>query len=183
MERDRQRCGDSPTGVEWDADAFAAFYRRHERAMVALLLRRTGSAEVAADLASEVFAAALLGWRRGERPQLSEPAWLYGIARHKLIDSYRRGRVEDEARRRLGMHPVVLSDESVARVEALHGETPALDLVQSLPADQREAVTARVIEEREYSAIAEELGLSEQVVRKRVSRALARLRATIGGER
>ena len=104
-------------------------------------------------------------------------------SRHKLIDSYRRGRVEDEARRRLGMRPVVLSDESVARVEALDGETPALDLVESLPAEQRAAVTARVIEEREYRAIAEELGLSEQVVRKRVSRGLARLRATIGGER
>lgn len=171
------------SGVAWDAEAFAGLYRRRERAMLAFLLRRTGSAELAADLASEVFAAALLSWRSGDRPALDEQGWLYGIARHKLIDSYRRGRVEDDARRRLGMQPVVLSDESVARIEGLLGETPALDLVEQLPASQREAVTARVVEDREYGEIAEELCLSEQVVRKRVSRGLARLRAVMGGER
>jgi DNA-directed RNA polymerase specialized sigma24 family protein len=42
-------------------------------------------------------------------------------------------------------------------------------------------VTARVIEERDYGEIAGQLSLSEQVVRKRVSRGLARLRSTIGG--
>lgn len=171
------------SGVAWDAEAFAGLYGRHERAMVAFLLRRTGSAELAADLASEAFAAALLSWRSGQRPELDEQGWLYGIARHKLIDSYRRGRVEDDARRQLGMHPVALSDETVARIEGLVSETPALDLVEHLPAGEREAVTARVIEDRDYREIAEELCLSEQVVRKRVSRGLARLRAVMGGER
>jgi RNA polymerase sigma factor (sigma-70 family) len=175
--------GGQMSGVAWDAEAFAGLYRRHERAMVAFLLRRTRNPELAADLAAEVFAAALLSWRSGERPELNERGWLYAIARHKLIDSYRRGRVEDEARLRLGMHPIVLSDESVARIEALLSETPALDLVEQLPTDQREAVTARVVEDREYAEIAKELSLSEQVVRKRVSRGLARLRAVMGGER
>jgi RNA polymerase sigma factor (sigma-70 family) len=169
--------------MAWDPDAFAGFYRRHERTMAAFLLRRTGSAELAADLTSEVFAAALVTWRRGGRPTVSEEAWLYGIAQHKLIDSYRRGRVEDEARRRIGMRPVMLSDEALARIETLVGETSALELVEALPASERQAVTARVINEREYGEIARQLSLSEQVVRKRVSRGLARLRAAMGGGR
>lgn len=167
----------------WDPDAFAVFYRRYEREVTAFFLRRTSSAELAADLASEVFAAAALSWRRGVAPSVDERGWLYGIARHKLIDSYRRGRVEDEARRRLGMRPVALDEETLARIESLVGETPALELVGRLPADQREAVAARVIDERGYGEIARELSLSEQVVRKRVSRGLARLREALGGNR
>ena len=167
----------------WDADAFAAFYRRHERGVAMFFMRRTGRAELAADLTSEVFAAALIAFRAGTAPAGSEPAWLYGIAQHKLIDSYRRGRVEDEARVRLGMRPTAIDDESLRAIAALTAETPALELVAALPEDQRAAVTGRVIEERGYDELAASLGLSEQVVRKRVSRGLAQLRAAMGGKR
>jgi RNA polymerase sigma factor (sigma-70 family) len=91
--------------------------------------------------------------------------------------------VEDEARRRLGMRATVVSDESLAQIEALTAATPALESVERLPAEQRVAIMARVIDDRDYSEIASELRLSEQVVRKRVSRGLRRLRQTIGGER
>lgn len=164
-----------------DPDAFAAFYRRHEREMAVFLRRRTSSAELAADLCSEVFAAVLVACRRGATPGAGERAWLYGIAQHKLIDSYRRGRIEDEARRRLRMRPVMLTDRTLERIDLLVEETPALELVQELPAQQRDAITARVIDERSYGEIASELGLSEQVVRKRVSRGLSRLRKVMGG--
>ena len=45
-----------------------------------------------------------------------------------------------------------------------------------LPPEQREAVRARVLDERDYADIARELHTSELVVRKRVSRGLATLR-------
>ena len=170
-------------GERFDPDAFGELYARHERAIAGYLMRRTASAELAADLTSEVFAAALLAWRRQARPALDERAWLYGIAQHKLIDSYRRGRVEDDARRRLRMRATAFSDESLAQIEALTRDTPALELVEELPEEQRQAITARVLEDREYREIAAELRLSEQVVRKRVSRGLRRLRHVIGGQR
>jgi RNA polymerase sigma-70 factor (ECF subfamily) len=50
-----------------------------------------------------------------------------------------------------------------------------------LPADERTAVRARIVEERNYREIALSLGCSELVVRKRVSRGLARLRAELAG--
>ena len=168
---------------DWDPDAFGELYRRHERAMAAFLMRRTRDPELAADLTSEVFAAALLAWRRGATPGVDERAWLFGIAQHKLVDSYRRGRVEDDARRQLQMRPTVITDESLARIEALGAETPALELVEQLPAEQRAVITARVLDDRPYEEIAQELELSEQVVRKRVSRGLARLRAAMGADR
>jgi RNA polymerase sigma factor (sigma-70 family) len=163
-----------------DPRAFAAFYRRHERAVVVFLRRRTESPELAADLAAEVFAAVLVACRRDAVPAGRESAWLFSVAEHKLIDSYRRGRVQDEARRQLGMRPVVLTDETLTRIEDLVTDSPVLELVRALPRDQRDAITARVLEERPYAEIADRLGLSEQVVRQRVSRGLRRLRRAIG---
>jgi DNA-directed RNA polymerase specialized sigma24 family protein len=87
--------------VEGDAEAFAAFYRRHLSLVVAFCLRSTGDREVAADLASEVFAAALSSAQRFNPASGSAEAWLIGIAQNKLRESQRRGRVQDAIRRKL----------------------------------------------------------------------------------
>lgn len=166
-----------------DADAFVAFYRRHLPAILAFNLRRTGDPELTADLTAEVFAAALLAadrYRPGERPAL---AWLYGIAAHKLADSRRRGRVEDEARHRLALEPLSIDDAGLARVEELAEIGAAADTLEdalrSLPEGQRDAVLARVVQERPYAEIAAEMRCSEHLVRQRVSRGLRALRAQI----
>jgi RNA polymerase sigma factor (sigma-70 family) len=165
--------------VVGDGQAFATFYRRHLPAVVGFLLRETGDREVTADLAAEVFAAAFLVARRF-RPRGAGSArpWVLGIARNKLRESRRRGRVEDRARRRLSFEPEVLEDEDLARVEEL-AAAPAgavVELVETLPERQREAVRARFLEGRRYGEIAKTLNCSELVARQSVSRGLARLR-------
>jgi RNA polymerase sigma factor (sigma-70 family) len=57
----------------------------------------------------------------------------------------------------------------------------AMDLLDSLPDDQREAVVARHVDGREYFEIAEQLRCSESVVRKRVSRGLTSLKKVAPG--
>jgi RNA polymerase sigma factor (sigma-70 family) len=161
-----------------DADAFAVFYRRHLPAIVSYCLRATGSAELAADLAAEVFAGALESCDRYEPVYDSAAAWLHGIARNKLLESRRRGRVEDATRIRLGVQPVVLEDRDLERVVALASQD-ALTLLDDLPAQQADAVRARVLDDRDYADLAAELNCSESVVRQRVSRGLARLRALL----
>jgi RNA polymerase sigma-70 factor (ECF subfamily) len=163
-----------------DPDAFAVFYRRHVRGVLAFFRRRVPSAEVALDLTAETFAAALEASPRYElRP---EPArgWLYGIAWNKLHEAQRRGRAEDSARRALGMAPIVVTDEGVERIEALAGGL-TLELLEGLPADQRDAVRARVVEGRPYAQIATDMGCSPSVVRKRVSRGVRAMRAEMEG--
>ena len=166
-----------------DPEAFVAFYRRHLAAILSFFLRRTGDPELTADLTAEVFAAALLAaerYRPGDRPAL---AWLYGIASHKLADSRRRGRVQDDARRRLALEPLSLEDADLARVEELAGaagEGVALtQAVAALPASQRDAVLARVVDERPYPEIAADMSCSELLVRQRVSRGLRTLRSQL----
>jgi RNA polymerase sigma factor (sigma-70 family) len=157
-----------------EPEAFGVFYRRHEERVVRYFLARTGDAEVAADLAAETFASALSASRRFRRRREPAAAWLFGIARNTLAMSQRRGRVEERARRLLGLPPLVLTDEVVERIEALEGT--AVELVDDLPPDQGEAVRARIVDERDYSEIAKDLRCSEAVVRKRVSRGLQSLR-------
>ena len=157
--------------------AFGAFYRRHEDRVLSYFLSRVGDPEVAADLTAETFAAALAGAHRFRPRKGPAPAWLFGIAHNILAMSRRRGRVEARARRRLGMASIVLTDETVERIGEL--DRTALELVDELPADQQEAVRARVIDERDYEDIAMDLRCSEGVVRKRVSRGLGALRARL----
>jgi RNA polymerase sigma-70 factor (ECF subfamily) len=168
--------------VGGDAEAFVAFYRRHLATIVTFFMRRTGDPELAADLTAEVFAAALLAagrYRPGESPAL---AWLYGIAGHKLADSRRRGRVEDDARRRLGLEPLAVDDADLLRVIEMadaQGSGTAESALASLPPEQRAAVFSRVIQERPYADIAKEMRCSELLVRQRVSRGLRALRTRI----
>ena len=157
-----------------DPEAVGFFYRRYEERVLAYFLARTGNAEVAADLSAETFAAALRASRRFRRRREPAAAWLFGIARNILAMSRRRGRVEQRARTRLRLPPVVLSDEVLERVEAL--DATALGFVDGLTPAQSEAVRARIVDEREYADIAKDLRCSEAVVRKRVSRGLASLR-------
>jgi RNA polymerase sigma-70 factor (ECF subfamily) len=163
-----------------DGGAFAVFHRRHLPSVVAFQVRSTGDREASADLAAEVFAAVFLGARRFRaRGDASAWPWVHGIAQNKLRESRRRGRVEDRARRRLGFEPEALEDSDLARVDEL--ATHAVELVETLPPGQREAVRSRVLEERDYSDIARELECSELVARQRVSRGLARLKDQLTG--
>jgi RNA polymerase sigma factor (sigma-70 family) len=164
--------------------AFAAFYRRHERLILRFLMARCRDAELTADLAAETFASALEAAARFDPVRspggTSAVPWLLAIARNTLLTSVRRGVVAEGARRRLGAEPLVLDDDALARVELRAGsDLPLADLLAGLPDDLRDAVVARVLEEREYDEIAAQLGCSMQVVRKRVSRGLTRLRSVL----
>lgn len=167
-----------------DGNAFRVFYRRHLPAVLAYLMRETREPEVAADLAAEVFAAVLLASRRYQAQGSSAAPWVTGIAHKKLLMSLRRGRIESRARRRLHFQAIEFDDQDFERVEATadSGAGRLAQLVAQLPPDERFAVHARVVEERSYREIAAELECSELVVRKRVSRGLARVREQLEDE-
>jgi RNA polymerase sigma-70 factor (ECF subfamily) len=161
---------------------FGAFYRRHLDRVLAFCAQRTGEPELAADVAAEVFAAALTARRRYRSEQGAPETWLLGIAAHKLADAQRRGHVERRAQRRLGIPQIEWTDEDLARVTALGDGRPAGTLLEQLPDEQRAAVRARVVEERSYEEVASHLGVSEATARKRVSRGLATLRSRMAKE-
>jgi RNA polymerase sigma factor (sigma-70 family) len=163
-----------------DRAAFEVVYDRYLPLVLRWCLRETGNREVAADLAAETFAAALIASPRYRSGKGSVGTWLLGIARNKLRESWRRRQIEDRARRRLGLDPVVFGEDDFERVEELTSlDAGVLELLETLPEALRKAVSQRVIDERSYEEIAQDLCCSESVVRQRVSRGLRTLRSEL----
>jgi RNA polymerase sigma-70 factor (ECF subfamily) len=158
--------------------AFEQIYIRHERLVLAYFRRRTRSADLAVDLTAETFVAALQAAPRFKRGDTPAVGWLLGIARHKLLRSIERGRVEDRARRKLGTPRLEFDDEELERVDRL-ATRPVGELLSKLPQDQAEAIRARILEEQSYDVVAARLRCSPLVARKRVSRGLATLRSVL----
>jgi RNA polymerase sigma-70 factor (ECF subfamily) len=101
--------GELPAAVAaGDGAPFATFDRRHLPTVVGFILRETGDRGATADLTAEVSAATFLVARRFRaRGAGSARPWVLGIARSKILESRRRGRVEDRARRRVAFEPEV----------------------------------------------------------------------------
>jgi len=164
-----------------DPEAFGVFYERFEAQILGFFWRATRRADIAADLTAEVFAAALESAGAFRAESGSARGWLFGIARHELADTWERGRVEDRARRRMQVAPLALTDEALERVEevASRASRDALQLLDSLPEDQRLAVGGRVLHGLDYAELAASLACSQSLVRQRVSRGLRTLRAQL----
>src|SRR5262245_25856055 len=160
------------------SESFGVFYERHFTSVLAFFRRRVRGPEEAFDLTAETFAAALVALPRFQPGPEPPRSWLFAIARNKLHEAARSRRVQDEARRALAMQPIELDDGAIDLLEAA-ASVPAIELLDTLAREQREAIEARHLEERGYAEIAAELECSESVVRKRVSRGLAALRAQL----
>jgi RNA polymerase sigma-70 factor (ECF subfamily) len=162
-----------------EPEAFGVFYDRHAVTVLAYFQRRTACAESAADLTAETFATAFHTRRRYRDTGVPAIAWVLGIARHLLADSIRNERIEDRARRRLGLERAELDDEALRRIEELADLAAVrerLDAALSkLPPDSAEAVRLRVDAELPYAEVARRLGCTEGAARVRVARALTKL--------
>jgi RNA polymerase sigma factor (sigma-70 family) len=160
-------------------EAFGQLYRRHAEPLLTFFARRTLDPEVAAELTAETFAQAFGSRLRFRDRGQGGAGWLYAIGRHQLGRFYRQGAVDARARAKLGMPRREVSAEDYERIEELVDferiRGGVADAFGSLPADQREAVTLRVIEGRPYEEIARMLSCTEPTARARVSRGLRRL--------
>ena len=162
-----------------DDAEFGALYQDAAEDVLRFHARRTASAEVAADLTAETFAAALLHWNRF-RGDGTRRAWVFGIARNLLRRYHRRERIDDRARRRLGLERFELDDESIHAIEELADLQQLRRQLDSalgkLSLAERDAVLLRIGDERSYEDIATRLDCSPAAARVRVSRALTSLR-------
>jgi RNA polymerase sigma factor (sigma-70 family) len=182
VRREFGRMSDAELLRAGSADAFEEVYDRHAAQVLAWGRARVG--EHAADLTAEVFARAWLS--RSRFRHANEPSalpWLFGIAKNVLRESLRKRRVEDAARRRLGMPRLLARDAALDAIDdgrsLSESERRAL---ASLPQQDRELLRLRVIEERPYRDIALRLRCTPQAARRRVSRLLRQLQYTLGGQ-
>jgi RNA polymerase sigma-70 factor (ECF subfamily) len=163
-----------------DAHDISELYARHARDLLVFFTRRVYDPEVALDLVAETFAAAFAvrhQFRGSDRDDAI--GWIYGIAHNQIGRYFRRGEVERRALARLGVEVPEMSETEYERIVELTGLDQLRGRVRTaldeLPLDQRRAIELRIIDERRYSEVAEEMGISEPVARARVSRGLRTL--------
>jgi RNA polymerase sigma-70 factor, ECF subfamily len=117
------------------------------------LLPRCGSRALAEDLTAESFLAAVAAVRRPEAAAPSVP-WLIGVARHKLVDHWRRLEREERGLQLVHDSEEVSDDPWDERLDALR----ARDVLASLGTHHRAALTLRYADGLPVADVAEHLG-------------------------
>lgn len=154
-----------------------ALYDAHVGRVFNYLHRRCSDRAIAEELTSETFTAALVGLQRNP-PDLADVGWLFGIARHKLVDHWRR-RARDERNLR-----AVVGAESE---EPWHAELEpgrAGEVLAQLAPHHRLALTLRYVDELSVPAMAALLDRSVHSTESLLARARRAFRDAYGeGER
>src|SRR5215831_3810256 len=75
-----------------DGDAFEALYDRRQGGIYRFALRMSGSAELAEDVTHDVFIALMRDGHQFDSERGSVAAYLFGIARHRMLKRLRRER-------------------------------------------------------------------------------------------
>lgn len=121
--------------------ALLALYDVAVREVYGYMLHRCRNAATAEDLTSETFAAAVRSIRLGAVATVST-AWLIGIARHKLVDHWRR--TERAAR---NLQAVGAPDEADDPWTVELDRLLARDVLDRLGAHHRSALTLRYVDD------------------------------------
>lgn len=166
-----------------DPNAVGVLYDRYALRLVRYLQQQGARDDVALDATQETFARLIVQGRR-VRPSSDGTIWpwLAVIGRNLLRDWQRRGAIEAQARHRLNL-PISPEEatDPLARIEATQLDEGLNNGLARLSLDQRTAVTARVIQKRDYSEIASATGATEATVRRRVSRGLRAMQTFLQG--
>jgi RNA polymerase sigma factor (sigma-70 family) len=155
-----------------DLEAFESLFRQHQREVYAWIVRIVRDSAIAEDLTVEAF------WRiyrsRARfKPSGSFPAWARRIATNAALDHLRRNRRETELPADL---PAAARPDSAVQHDLRRKIQQAF---QQLPAKYRLLATLALVEDEPYNHIAAATGLSANLVKIRVFRAVRMLRKTL----
>ena len=161
-----------------DPAAEAEFVERYYRRVLIMAQVRTGDRQVALDLAQEAMIGVLQALREGRvNSHQHVTGYVHGTARN-LINNHLRtsGRTRRDG--------VVLDMETpTGDPEQLTAERERLELVEraldQLRPDDREILRMTLVDGLKSGEIADRLGLPSEIVRKRKSRAVARLQKAV----
>jgi len=154
-----------------DADAFGALVERHQRLVFGVALARCQDPALAEDVAQEAFVTA---WRELDRLRDGDRVgtWVAGIARNLAANAAR------QRARREGADVPQPSAVPTPEDEALAREDRELlrRALAEVPEQHRETLVLYYMEGESVSAIAEALGIREDLVKQRLSRGRKALR-------
>ena len=132
--------------------ALLEIYDRAVPQVYGYLSTRTGNPVVAEDLTAETFLAAVQAVQRDAVPNLTV-AWLISVARHKLVDHWRK-----KAREESGLRLVAEDDVEHDDLDLHFERAQARVVLGQLGAHHRSALTLRYLDGLSVPEVAEHLG-------------------------
>jgi RNA polymerase sigma-70 factor, ECF subfamily len=158
-----------------DPQAFGALYDRYVQSIYRYLVSRLRDSEAAKDLTSQTFLTAFEAFPR-YRHNGHFPAWLFSIARSKLVDHLRK-------ENRLSGVWLEGTDEDICDPlqEIVQGERVAAlrGLIESLPDNEQDLLRLRYLAGLSFSDMAVLLKRNEPAVKKTFYRLLARMHSQL----
>lgn len=167
-----------------DVTAFEQLYARHKQALFRYVRNSCGNEAVAHELYQDIWLHVIKA-RTTYHAESPFHAWLYRIARNRLIDHYRQQpEIADSpldpnmpASRMSNLVVAPLTPHEIAdlteRAQILHAA------LQSLPAAQREAVLLRHIAGMSLQEVADLLDEGAETIKSRLRYATAKLRSQL----
>jgi RNA polymerase sigma-70 factor (ECF subfamily) len=159
--------------------ALALCVERHGASIGRVCMAMLGSQLDADDITQETLIAAHQGFRelRGDG---SLRGWLFGIARNKCLQHLEKNR------RRVAKHGAVAGANVEPGLDEMVGAkkraAKARALLEHVPPSDRDALLLRFGADLSFKEVAAACGIDEATARKRVSRALLRLRSVLGSD-
>lgn len=184
----RRRVGgrDGTAAIGSDPEAFEVFYREHVEAVQRFIARRVATPESAADLTADVFLAAIQAAPSYSSTRGTPRAWLFGIARHQIADSFRAAAKASRTRTAV-LGSELIHDEDLQRIhERLDAEAASRELyarLGSIPDGERAVLELVALDDLAIAEAATALGISTVAARVRLHRARRRFTAQAAGAR
>jgi RNA polymerase sigma-70 factor (ECF subfamily) len=138
------------------------------------LVRRCGSATTAEDLTAETFLAAVAAVQRGTVERLTT-AWLIGVARHKLVDHWRRRAREERNLAAVAGDASEVDDPWDAELDAALAHA----VLAQLGPHHRSALTLRYLDGLPVPEVADLLGRTVHATEALLVRAKAAFRRAL----
>lgn len=155
-----------------NSEAFGFLYDAYISQIYNFIYYKTLQKEIAEDIAAEVF---LKAWQKiNQFKEGSFIAWLYTIARNKVIDYYRR---YHDCKDINDCWDLKDSSDLISEVDLILDIDKLKKYLRLLKNEDRELLIMRFWQELSFAEIAERLGKTEGAVKMSCSRALDRLRS------
>jgi RNA polymerase sigma-70 factor (ECF subfamily) len=158
----------------YDPDALSTIYERYYQAIYRYVYYRVGDSGLAEDLTGDIFLKMLHGIESYSIQGVPFSAWLYRIARNRIIDHLRRQPQKADVSLEEARADNIASTETTLEQALQRDEL--LKAVQVLTGDQRQVIILKFIEDQDNATIATILGKTEGAVKSLQHRALDTLR-------
>ncbi|MGQ0526309.1 MAG: RNA polymerase sigma factor [Betaproteobacteria bacterium] len=162
-----------------DVAAFDELYRRHKGGLYRYLLRQSRDAAAAAEMFQDTWMN-LVRARANYQPTAKFTTYLYRLAHNRLVDHYRRqahGASVPLAEDAMEEPALNRHEQPEVRYERKALAARVLELLERLPAEQREAFVLQQESDLTVEEIAAVTGVNRETAKSRLRYALAKLRA------